>query len=114
MEDRRTLRAFRLSAAALLSIAAVALTGNSASSAPTELSLSLCAPDSNTFSANVTNPFFPLPAGQQWVLVGKEGSENLGLRITVLGGTERFYRGKDAVSAVRVRRQSGKTQTETA
>jgi hypothetical protein len=102
MRARRRGTAFTLSAAAISSIAVVTLAGNSGSAPANELPLSLCAPDSNIFTANVTNPFFPLPAGQQWVLIGKEGSENIGLRITVLDGTERFYRGKDAISTVRV------------
>lgn len=103
MQARQRNRAIGLSATALSGIAAVTLAGTSAHSAPaSELPLSLCAPDSNTFSTNVTNSFFPLPAGQEWVLVGKEGSENIGLRITVLDGTERFYQGNDAVSTVRV------------
>jgi hypothetical protein len=77
-----------------------------ASAAAQELPLSLCAPQSNTFTTNVDNPFFPLHAGQQWVLVGKEGPDDLGLRITVLNGVERFYRaprdGVPTIETVRV------------
>jgi hypothetical protein len=65
------------------------------SASTTELPLSLCAPQSNTFSTNVNNSFFPLPPGQQWVLVGKEGPDDLGLQITVLGHTESFYKRPD-------------------
>jgi hypothetical protein len=80
----------------------VALAATSATSAPTtELPLSLCDPATNTFTTTVDNPFFPLPAGQQWVYVGKEGSQNLGLQITVLRGTESFYKkGNDGVPTI--------------
>jgi hypothetical protein len=107
MQSRRRIRTFRLSTVALLSVAAVPLAVNSSSGAPstTELPLSLCAPNSNNFNATVTNPFFPLSAGRRWVMVGKEGSQNLGLQITVLEGTQRIYQGANAVSTVRVQEQ---------
>jgi hypothetical protein len=102
----RTSGTFRLNTVALVSVAAVALAMNYASgAATTELPLSLCAPQSNNFSTTIGNPFFPLSAGQQWVMVGKEGSQNLGLQITVLEGTEKFYQGPNAISTVRVQEQ---------
>jgi hypothetical protein len=102
MQDKRT-GVFRLGAAALFIIATIVLATRSVSTAqPTDLPLSLCAPESNTFSTQVTNPFFPLAPGQQWVLVGKEGPDDLGLQITVLNRTETFYKGKNSISTVRV------------
>jgi hypothetical protein len=56
----------------------------------TQLPLSLCAPDQNTFTLNIDNPYFPLPVGAEWVYTGKEQGENVGLRITVLNATETF------------------------
>jgi hypothetical protein len=88
MNGRRTLRTFGVRALALLSIAPMA---SSASSA--ELSPQRCEPGLHTFSININNPFFPLPPDQRWVLVGKEGPNNIGLRITVLQGTATFYPG---------------------
>jgi hypothetical protein len=95
-------RAWTPSIAAFAGIVAVALAATAANSAPTTaLPLSLCDPATNTFTTTVDNPFFPLPAGQQWVYVGKEGSQNIGLQITVLSGTERFYQqGNDGVPTV--------------
>lgn len=87
--------------AAFAGIVAVALVATSANSAPTtELPLSLCDPETNTFTTTVDNPFFPLPTGQKWVYVGKEGSQNIGLQITVLNGTESFYQGNDGVPTI--------------
>jgi hypothetical protein len=121
MQGGRRIRASRLSAAALFSIAAVALPANDVISSPNEqereekrggrkddrdrprvLPLSLCAPGRQTFSTDVDNPFFPLPEGQQWVLVGNEGTDDIGLQITVLEGTETFYEGTFDVETVRV------------
>jgi hypothetical protein len=110
--QRRTIRAFTLGATALLIIAALAF--NAPVSAATELPLSLCAPESNTFSTTVDNAFFPLPAGQQWVLVGKEGPDDLGLQITVLSGTEKFYKGgNDGVATVETVRVEEKEWEDT-
>jgi hypothetical protein len=101
--DQRTVNIFRLAAAPLLIIGAMLLASNRVRSAAIiELPLSLCAPESNTFSTDVTNPFFPLPAGQQWVLVGKEGPDDLGLQVTVLNRAETFFKGKNSISTVRV------------
>jgi hypothetical protein len=88
--------------ATLFGVASIMLSPDPARSAPTtQLPLSLCAPTTNTFTTDVTNPFFPLPVGQQWVLVGKEGSQNIGLQITVLSGTESFYtKGNDGVPTI--------------
>ncbi len=90
--------------AALPAVTTLMLAANSVTAtADMELPLSLCAPDSgHTFTPNVTNQFFPLPASQQWIYLGKEGGQNIGLRITVLGGTETFYPGPDAVATRRV------------
>jgi hypothetical protein len=103
MPGERTISVFRLGAAALFIVTGMVLASRTVSTAQsTQLPLSLCAPDSNTFSTDVTNPFFPLPPDQQWVFVGKEGPDDIGLRITVLGGTEKFYKGRDAISTLRV------------
>jgi hypothetical protein len=56
----------------------------------TQLPLSLCAPDQNTFTPSIDNPYFPLPVGAVWVYTGKEQGDNVGLRITVLDATEAF------------------------
>lgn len=102
MQDRRTVNAVRFGAITLF-IATRVLTSSPVSTAPASaLPLSLCAPESNTFSTVVTNPFFPLSAGDQWVLTGNEGPDDLGLRITVLGGREKFYNGQNAISTLRV------------
>jgi hypothetical protein len=66
----------------------------------TPLDLSLCAPDQNTFTTNITNPYFPLPIGQQWVYQGREKGQTVGLRITVLNQTERLYSGRNAITTV--------------
>lgn len=57
----------------------------------TTLPLSLCSPG-QTFSPNVTNPYYPLPARRQVVLTGEDEGELTSLRITVKG-TARFYGG---------------------
>jgi hypothetical protein len=57
----------------------------------------LCAPGEHTFSTTIDNTYFPLPVGQQWVYLGKEGRETIGLRITVLNATETFYSGRRSV-----------------
>jgi hypothetical protein len=36
----------------------------------------------------IDNPYFPLSVGRQWVYVGKEQGETIGLQITVLNQTE--------------------------
>jgi hypothetical protein len=94
---------FRYCAVGALAIGIIVLGSNSVGSAPTTaLPLSLCAPATNTFSTDVTNPFFPLSPNQQWVLVGKEGPDGLGLRITVLNNTETFYKGRNRIDTLRV------------
>jgi hypothetical protein len=58
------------------------------------LDLALCDPRQHTFTTNITNQFFPLPVGQQWVYLGVEQGEPIGLQITVLNQTEAFkFRG---------------------
>jgi hypothetical protein len=76
----------------LLCLVAALLTPASAVAAPqtTQLPLSLCAPDQNSFTLNINNPYFPLPVGAVWVYTGKEQGQEIGLRITVLNATETF------------------------
>ena len=54
-----------------------------------ELDISICAPDAGPFSAEISNPFFPLPVGAQWILEGEddEGTE-VRVEITSLDETE--------------------------
>jgi hypothetical protein len=96
------IKVWMLGVATLFGVAAIILVPTLARGAPTtQLPLSLCAPNGNTFTTSVTNPFFPLPAGLQWVLIGKEGNQNIGLQITVLSGTESFYtKGNDGVPTI--------------
>jgi hypothetical protein len=56
-----------------------------------------CAPN-QSFTLTIDNPYFPLPVGQQWVYLGKEQGETMGLRITVLDETERLYSGRRAIT----------------
>jgi hypothetical protein len=82
---------------------AVLLMAAPAAAAPSnQLDLSRCDPTQNEFTTQVDNPYFPLPAGGQWVYVGKEQGAGIGLRITVTGETETFYQGRDAVTTVEV------------
>jgi hypothetical protein len=88
MQARRTIAArvtLVLGLAALL-VAPASMFG--APSPTTELPLSLCAPNENTFSLTIDNPYFPLPIGQQWVYSGREQGETIGLQITVLNNRE--------------------------
>jgi hypothetical protein len=80
-------------------LAALLLTPTSAIGAKPgqELDLALCAPGQNTFSVAITNSYFPLPVGQQWVFRGKEQGQTIGLQITVLNETETLYSGRRAV-----------------
>jgi hypothetical protein len=59
--------------------------------------VALCGPDRNTFSSTVTNPYFPLPAGQQWVYLGRDQGEWIGLQITV-EGEKKLYPGRTSVT----------------
>jgi hypothetical protein len=70
----------------------------------------LCAPDQNRFTLRIDNPYFPLPVGQRWVLLGEEEGELTGLRITVLDQTASFYGG--AVRRGSLRSSTGWTRTE--
>jgi hypothetical protein len=66
-----------------------------------QLDPALCAPDQNTFSLTIDNPYFPLPVDQQWVYSGKEQGETIGLQITVLDQTETFrFRGRRVTTRV--------------
>jgi hypothetical protein len=92
-------RIHRISACAvLLSLVALLLGAASAKGAETNLDLALCAPDQNTFTLTIDNDYFPLEVGQQWVLLGKEQGETIGLRVTVLDATEDLYHGKRTVT----------------
>jgi hypothetical protein len=79
-------------AAILVVLVALALAPTSlmGASSAAQLDPALCAPQQNTFSLTIDNPYFPLPVGQQWVYVGKEQGETIGLQITVLNETETF------------------------
>jgi hypothetical protein len=58
-----------------------------------ELDLALCAPNENVFTLDIDNPFFPMPVGRQWTLVGEDDGEIVAVRITVLGEVALFYQG---------------------
>jgi hypothetical protein len=64
------------------------------------LDLALCDPRQHTFTTNVTNEFFPLPVGQQWVYFGVEQGDPIGLQITVLNETETFKFGPVTVTTL--------------
>ena len=83
----------------ILCVAALVLAPGTATGAPpgTPLDPALCAPDQNTFSLNIDNAYFPLRVGRVWVYTGKEQGQTIGLRITVLDETERFYSGQDRI-----------------
>ena len=100
MQHRERIRVFRVGAAAVFSIAAVVLTTSSVGSAQTVDPA--CDPATQGFTTDVTNSFFPLQPEDEWVLGGKDGSEQIGLQITVLGGTETFRFGRHRVETVRV------------
>jgi len=68
----------------------------------TQLDPALCDPDQNTFTTTIDNTYFPLAAGMQWVLSGQEQGTSIGLRITVTGETETFYKGRDRVTTLEV------------
>ena len=95
------------SAGVLLCLVAALLTPASGSAAPqtTQLDLALCAPDRNTFTLTINNAYFPLPVGAEWVYIGKEQGENVGLRITVLDATETFRFGAGGNVTTRVVRE---------
>jgi hypothetical protein len=88
------------SATVLLCLAALMVAPGSATGAPpgTQLDLALCAPDQNTFSLQIDNPYFPLPVGREWVLVGQDQGQILGLRVTVLNRKETFRFGSVRVT----------------
>jgi hypothetical protein len=84
----------------VLCLVAVLVAPRSAFAAPqtTPLDPDLCAPDQHTFTTDINNAYFPLPVDQVWVYTGKEQGQTIGLQITVLGKTERFYSGQDKVT----------------
>jgi hypothetical protein len=84
----------------LLCLVAVLVAPRSAFAAPetTPLDPDLCAPDLHTFTTDIDNAYFPLPVDRVWVYTGKEQGQTIGLQITVLGKTERFYSGQDKVT----------------
>jgi hypothetical protein len=53
-----------------------------------ELDIAVCAPEAGPFSAEITNPFLPLPVGTRWVLEGEEDGVELRVEITSLDETE--------------------------
>lgn len=65
-----------------------------------QLDPALCDPDpeQNTFTTQITNTYFPLPVGEQWVLLGREQGTTIGLRVSVHSTSETFYRGRDAIT----------------
>jgi hypothetical protein len=81
-----------LSLVAIVGIGMALTTSGANSANATVLPLSLCDPQTNTFSTDVTNPFFPLQQGQRWVLIGKEGPDDIGFQVTVLNRLESFYK----------------------
>ena len=50
--------------------------------------IGVCEPAGTTFTLDIDNPFFPLPAGHQVVLEGEEGGAHLLVRITALDEVE--------------------------
>jgi hypothetical protein len=83
----------------MLSLAALLVAPGTAFAAPQTMPLdpALCAPG-QTFSLNINNPYFPLPVGRVWTYSGKEQGETIGLRISVLDETERFYSGQGRIT----------------
>jgi hypothetical protein len=97
MMNGRWKRALR--AGVVLGLFAALIGATTATSAPGErLPLSLCAPDQNTFTIDFDNPYFPVTVGQQSVFSAQEHGQMLGLQITVLDDTERFYTGQQRVT----------------
>jgi hypothetical protein len=94
------------SATVLLCLVALLLTPRLAFAAPKPpqptLSLDLCDPAQHTFTADVSNPYFPLPIDRVWAYSGKEQGENIGLQITVLNETEMFNFGGGQTVTTRV------------
>jgi hypothetical protein len=91
-----------LARATRMGLAGITLSGVCLALAPTpaqaaKLDRSLCAPDSNSFTLKITNPYFPLRVGQWWVLTGEDEGKRIGLRTTVLDQTERLYSGQNKV-----------------
>jgi hypothetical protein len=56
-----------------------------------QLDPSLCAPDTNSFTTDINNPYFPLGVGQQWVFSGVDEEQTVGLQITVLKDTQDLF-----------------------
>ncbi len=52
------------------------------------LDIAVCAPSQGGFSATVTNPYFPIRAGSQWVYEGTESGALIHLEITALNQRE--------------------------
>jgi hypothetical protein len=53
-----------------------------------ELDIAVCAPDAGPFSAEIDHPFFPMPVGTQWILIGDDDGEPIRVVITSLPDTE--------------------------
>jgi hypothetical protein len=68
-----------------------------------QLDPSLCAPDTNHFTTSITNPYFPLGVGQQWVFSGIDEGQTVGLQVTVLKDTQTLYSGRVTAQVVEER-----------
>ena len=49
--------------------------------------ITVCDTTKAGFSLTIDNPFFPMPVGQQWVLVGDDDGDSVNLTITILPDT---------------------------
>jgi hypothetical protein len=84
-------------------LCAALVPGAALAAAETPLDPALCDPTQAGWTTDITNAHFPLLAGAVWVYTGKERGTSLGLRISVLGGTETFNFGHgDKVGTLRV------------
>lgn len=64
-------------------------TGGDSDSCPEPtLDISVCDPDTVTFSTTIDNDFFPLPVGTNLILEGVDDGETIRVEITVPGDTE--------------------------
>jgi hypothetical protein len=102
MQTRRTIAARVTLVLGLAALLVAPATVAGAPSPETPLDPALCAPDQNTFSLTIDNPYFPLAVDQRWVYTGKEQGESVGLQITVLNETEtlRFRGGRNVATRV--------------
>jgi hypothetical protein len=47
-----------------------------------QVDIAICAPDAGPFSATIDNPFFPLPVGAQWILIGVD-NDGVPIRVVI-------------------------------